>query len=214
MPICASRKRRSHESRLRRPVSDDTGQTTCCSHSSNPSDYAASPRRNVPDSRNPHIRRGIIRTSALRVLCRYRHNGHWTGHKSRLDRDLRHRFGERAYAAEELVAELGLERAVAITESGRDFAMSLAPASSQIAASPRRDRGDAGKGRRRSVCRSRLNETSLTRPSRSPTVRNELLQLPHANFVAMIHHPSHRVSSAAPSYSLSGVFCVVIDIGW
>jgi antirestriction protein ArdC len=32
---------------------------------------------------------------------------HWTGHKSRLDRDLRHRFGERAYAAEELIAELG-----------------------------------------------------------------------------------------------------------
>jgi antirestriction protein ArdC len=32
--------------------------------------------------------------------------GHWTGHKTRLDRDLRHRFGERAYAAEELVAEL------------------------------------------------------------------------------------------------------------
>jgi antirestriction protein ArdC len=32
--------------------------------------------------------------------------GHWTGHKSRLDRDLRHRFGERGYAAEELVAEL------------------------------------------------------------------------------------------------------------
>ena len=32
--------------------------------------------------------------------------GHWTGHKSRLDRDLRSRFGEKAYAAEELVAEL------------------------------------------------------------------------------------------------------------
>jgi antirestriction protein ArdC len=32
--------------------------------------------------------------------------GHATGHKTRLDRDLRHRFGERAYAAEELVAEL------------------------------------------------------------------------------------------------------------
>jgi len=31
---------------------------------------------------------------------------HATGHKSRLGRDLRHRFGERAYAAEELVAEL------------------------------------------------------------------------------------------------------------
>jgi antirestriction protein ArdC len=32
--------------------------------------------------------------------------GHWTGHKSRLARDLRHRFGQNAYAAEELVAEL------------------------------------------------------------------------------------------------------------
>src|SRR4029453_1018587 len=32
---------------------------------------------------------------------------HWTGHKSRLDRDLKNRFGTRAYAAEELVAELG-----------------------------------------------------------------------------------------------------------
>ena len=32
---------------------------------------------------------------------------HWTGHQSRLDRDLKQRFGERAYAAEELVAELG-----------------------------------------------------------------------------------------------------------
>jgi antirestriction protein ArdC len=32
---------------------------------------------------------------------------HWTGHESRLDRDLKNRFGSRAYAAEELVAELG-----------------------------------------------------------------------------------------------------------
>jgi antirestriction protein ArdC len=32
---------------------------------------------------------------------------HWSGHKSRLDRDLRNRFGSREYAAEELVAELG-----------------------------------------------------------------------------------------------------------
>jgi antirestriction protein ArdC len=32
--------------------------------------------------------------------------GHWTGAKHRLDRDLKGRFGERAYAAEELVAEL------------------------------------------------------------------------------------------------------------
>jgi antirestriction protein ArdC len=32
---------------------------------------------------------------------------HWTGHKARLDRDLKNRFGSRTYAAEELVAELG-----------------------------------------------------------------------------------------------------------
>lgn len=32
--------------------------------------------------------------------------GHWTGHKARLDRDMQGRFGNRAYAAEELVAEL------------------------------------------------------------------------------------------------------------
>src|SRR5881396_2322400 len=32
---------------------------------------------------------------------------HWTAHKSRLDRDLKNRFGSRHYAAEELVAELG-----------------------------------------------------------------------------------------------------------
>jgi antirestriction protein ArdC len=32
---------------------------------------------------------------------------HWTGHKDRLDRNLQTRFGTEAYAAEELVAELG-----------------------------------------------------------------------------------------------------------
>jgi len=32
---------------------------------------------------------------------------HWTGHHSRLDRDLKNRFGSRDYAAEELIAELG-----------------------------------------------------------------------------------------------------------
>ncbi|WP_369721120.1 ArdC family protein [Bradyrhizobium sp. LLZ17] len=32
---------------------------------------------------------------------------HWTGHKTRLDRDLKNRFGSRSYAAEELIAELG-----------------------------------------------------------------------------------------------------------
>ena len=29
---------------------------------------------------------------------------HWSGHKSRLDRDLKSRFNEKAYAAEELIA--------------------------------------------------------------------------------------------------------------
>lgn len=32
--------------------------------------------------------------------------GHWTGHKDRLARDLKNRFGSQAYAAEELVAEM------------------------------------------------------------------------------------------------------------
>jgi antirestriction protein ArdC len=32
---------------------------------------------------------------------------HWAGHRSRLDRDLKNRFGARNYAAEELIAELG-----------------------------------------------------------------------------------------------------------
>jgi antirestriction protein ArdC len=32
---------------------------------------------------------------------------HWTAHKSRLDRDLKNRFGSREYGAEELIAELG-----------------------------------------------------------------------------------------------------------
>ena len=41
------------------------------------------------------------------VLCRHRHKAHWSGHKSRLDRDLKNRFGSRNYAAEELIAELG-----------------------------------------------------------------------------------------------------------
>jgi antirestriction protein ArdC len=46
--------------------------------------------------------------SADQFYCTALHElTHWTGHKSRLDRDLRNRFGSRAYAAEELVAELG-----------------------------------------------------------------------------------------------------------
>ena len=42
------------------------------------------------------------------MLCRYRHNTHWTKHATRLDRDFgRKRWGDEGYAREELVAELG-----------------------------------------------------------------------------------------------------------
>ena len=40
-------------------------------------------------------------------LCRCRHNGHWTGAPSRLNRDLRNSFGSQDYAREELRAEIG-----------------------------------------------------------------------------------------------------------
>ncbi len=41
-------------------------------------------------------------------LCTALHEAiHWTAHPSRLNRDLRHRFGSTGYAREELVAELG-----------------------------------------------------------------------------------------------------------
>jgi antirestriction protein ArdC len=50
---------------------------------------------------------GIILDAALWVLCRYRHNTHWSGHGDRLARDLKNRFGDEAYAMEELIAELG-----------------------------------------------------------------------------------------------------------
>ena len=48
---------------------------------------------------------------------------HWTAHKSRCDRDLRGRFGDELYAAEELVAELGaafLCNTLSITAEPRD----------------------------------------------------------------------------------------------
>ena len=50
---------------------------------------------------------GIIRDSAFCVLCRYRHKTHWTGHESRLNREKGKRYGDQAYAFEELVAEMG-----------------------------------------------------------------------------------------------------------
>lgn len=39
-------------------------------------------------------------------VTNFHEHGHWTGHKSRLDRDFSGRFGDEAYAFEELVAEL------------------------------------------------------------------------------------------------------------
>ena len=49
---------------------------------------------------------GIIWDAALCPLCRYRHNGHWVGHSTRLGRDQSGAFGSAAYAKEELVAEI------------------------------------------------------------------------------------------------------------
>jgi antirestriction protein ArdC len=37
----------------------------------------------------------------------YHELSHWTGHASRLDRNLKNRFGSAAYAAEELIALSG-----------------------------------------------------------------------------------------------------------
>src|ERR1017187_7270496 len=51
----------------------------------------------------------IIRDAALWELCRYRHNGHSTGHASRLERftEAPAPFGSADYSREELIAELG-----------------------------------------------------------------------------------------------------------
>ena len=55
---------------------------------------------------------------------------HWTGPKHRLDRDFGKRFGDAAYAAEELVAEIGsafLSAELGITQGTRaDHAQYLA----------------------------------------------------------------------------------------
>ena len=46
-------------------------------------------------------------TAAHYYATRAHETTHWTGHPSRLNRDLSGRFGDDAYAAEELIAELG-----------------------------------------------------------------------------------------------------------
>lgn len=47
-----------------------------------------------------------FRSAASFYATAFHELGHWTGHTSRLARDLKNRFGDKAYAAEELVAEL------------------------------------------------------------------------------------------------------------
>lgn len=49
---------------------------------------------------------GIIRIAALCPLCRYRHNGHATGAKHRLDRNFQDRFKRDWLPIEEACAEL------------------------------------------------------------------------------------------------------------
>ena len=49
---------------------------------------------------------GIIRIAALCELCRYRHKSHATGSAKRLNRQFGKRFGDDAYAFEEIVASL------------------------------------------------------------------------------------------------------------
>jgi antirestriction protein ArdC len=69
------------------------------------------PNSRMADARKTGLQQrpcGIIWITALCPLCRYRHNGHWTRHPNRLDRDFgRTRWGDDGYAREELVAELG-----------------------------------------------------------------------------------------------------------
>ncbi|MET4024250.1 zincin-like metallopeptidase domain-containing protein, partial [Bradyrhizobium sp. S3.2.12] len=69
-------------------------------------DYAEWDWRDHAANRAQPSRCGIIWIAALCALCRYRHNGHWTGHPNRLNRDLTGTFGSKPYAHEELVAEL------------------------------------------------------------------------------------------------------------
>lgn len=49
---------------------------------------------------------GAFNSDAAALATWFHEAGHWTGHKTRLDRDLTGRFGSESYAFEELVAEL------------------------------------------------------------------------------------------------------------
>jgi hypothetical protein len=109
-------------------------------------------------------RRGITLGSALWPLCRYRHKTHWTGHESRLNRDLRFRFEERAYAAEELVAELTAAFLCAEFSIGGDIGTPAIPnpglAFSSMIAAPF-SQPAAGRKPRRTICAGLPCATSL-----------------------------------------------------
>jgi antirestriction protein ArdC len=50
---------------------------------------------------------GVFESAASYYATHLHELTHWTGHKTRCDRDLSGRFGSESYAAEELIAELG-----------------------------------------------------------------------------------------------------------
>jgi antirestriction protein ArdC len=72
-----------------------------------PPDYAELSSSLCSNCQAASARCGINLDSALWVLCRYRHKTHWSGATHRLNRDFSGRFGDQAYAREELVAEMG-----------------------------------------------------------------------------------------------------------
>lgn len=64
-------------------------------------DYIGMPAREMFTSTATSAREEAYYSTLLHELA------HWSGHKTRLARDLNNRFGSQAYAAEELVAEMG-----------------------------------------------------------------------------------------------------------
>ena len=79
-------------------------------------DYAETEPAHHPENCRVPAPCGIITVTALWPLCRYRHKAHWCGAPSRLDRKKGARFGDQAYAYEELVAEIG--SAILCAEAG------------------------------------------------------------------------------------------------
>lgn len=68
-----------------------------------------SPKRDVISMPEPGQFRNIgTQTAAEGYYATALHElSHWTGHPTRLNRDLKGRFGDQSYAAEELIAEMG-----------------------------------------------------------------------------------------------------------